>query len=140
MGVVIGGTSLRKRRSAAGAALIDKAQVVDNADGIILNHSVQIGNPADAPQLAPSIQRITTRTCWTPTAVTAHRGYGYTSVETDLHDIGVRYVTIPCVGKPGAARTAFEQRKAFRAKVNGGPGAKNASTTSNATTDGTASS
>ncbi len=117
MGVVVGGTSLKKRRSAAGAALIYKAQVVDNTDGIILNHSVQIGNPADAPQLAPAIQRITTRTGRTPTAVTADRGYGYTSVETDLHDIGVRYVTIPRVGKTGAARTAFEQRKAFRAKV-----------------------
>ena len=94
-----------------------KAQVVDNTDGIILDHSVQIGNPADAPQLAPAIQRITTRTGRTPTAVTADRGYGYASVETDLHDIGARYVAIPRVGKPGAARTAFEHRKAFRAKV-----------------------
>jgi IS5 family transposase len=30
-----------------------KAQVVDNVDGVILDHSVEIGNPADAPQLAP---------------------------------------------------------------------------------------
>jgi transposase, IS5 family len=94
-----------------------KAQVVDNTDGIILDHSVQIGNPADAPQLAPAIQRITTRTGRAPTAVTADRGYGYASVETDLHNIGVRYVAIPRVGKPGTARAAFEHRKAFRAKV-----------------------
>jgi hypothetical protein len=33
----------------------DKAQVVDNADGVILYHSVEIGNPADAPQLAPGL-------------------------------------------------------------------------------------
>ena len=32
-----------------------KAQVVDNADGVILDHTVEIGNPADAPQLAPAI-------------------------------------------------------------------------------------
>jgi IS5 family transposase len=31
-----------------------KAQVIDNADGIILDHIVEIGNPPDAPQLAPA--------------------------------------------------------------------------------------
>jgi IS5 family transposase len=36
-----------------------KAQIVDNADGVILDHTVEIGNPHDAPQLAPAIERIT---------------------------------------------------------------------------------
>ena len=36
-----------------------KAQIVDNADGVILDHNVEVGNPADAPQLAPAIARIT---------------------------------------------------------------------------------
>lgn len=94
-----------------------KAQVVDNADGIILDHTVQIGNPADAPQLAPAIARITERIGRAPTAVTADRGYGYASVEADLHDLGVRYVAIPRASNPGAARRAFEHRKAFRAKI-----------------------
>jgi IS5 family transposase len=94
-----------------------KAQVVDNADGIILDHSVQIGNPADAPQLAPAIARITDRIGRAPTAVTADRGYGYASVETDLHDLGVRRVAIPRASKPSATRREFEHRKAFRAKV-----------------------
>ena len=35
-----------------------KAQIVDNDDGIVLDHDVQAGNPADAPQLAPAIQRV----------------------------------------------------------------------------------
>ena len=39
-----------------------KAQVVDNADGVILDHSVELGNPHDAAQLAPAIERITRRT------------------------------------------------------------------------------
>src|SRR6185503_18614015 len=77
-----------------------KAQVVDNADGIILDHTVQIGNPADAPQLAPAIARITERIGRAPTAVTADRGYGYASVEADLHDLGVRYVAIPRASNP----------------------------------------
>lgn len=72
-----------------------KAQVIDNADGIILDHAVHVGNPADAPQLAPAIARIAERIGRVPTAVTADRGYGYTSVEIDLHDLGVRRVAIP---------------------------------------------
>lgn len=94
-----------------------KAQVVDNADGIILDHSVQIGNPGDAPQLAPAIARITDRIGRAPTAVTADRGYGYASVEADLHDLGVRYVAIPRASRPSTARREFEHRKAFRAKI-----------------------
>ena len=72
-----------------------KAQIVDNADGVILDHNVEIGNPADAPQLAPAIERITRRTGRPPRAVTADRGYGEASVERDLHDLGVRSVAIP---------------------------------------------
>ena len=94
-----------------------KAQIVDNADGVILDHNVEIGNPADAPQLAPAIERITRRTGHSPRAVTADRGYGYASVERDLHSLGVRSVAIPRASKPGAARREFEHRRAFRDKV-----------------------
>jgi transposase, IS5 family len=94
-----------------------KAQVVDNADGVILDHSVEIGNPADAPQLVPAIARITERAGRAPTAVTADRGYGYASVEAELHELGVRHIAIPRASKPNAARREFEHRKAFRAKI-----------------------
>ena len=94
-----------------------KAQVIDNADGVILDHSVEIGNPADASQLAPAIARITDRTGRAPTAVTADRGYGYAAVETNLRDLGVRTVAIPRASKPTASRREFEHRKAFRAKI-----------------------
>ena len=94
-----------------------KAQIVDNADGVILDHSVEIGNPADAPQLAPAIERIARRAGRSPRAVTADPGYGYASVERDLHALGVRSVAIPRVSKPGAARREFEHRRAFRDKI-----------------------
>jgi IS5 family transposase len=77
-----------------------KAQRVDNADGVILDHTVEIGDPADAPQLAPAIERIARRTGRTPRAVTAGRGYGEAGVECDLHDLGVRSVSIPRKSKP----------------------------------------
>ena len=94
-----------------------KAQIVDNADGVILDHTIEIGNPADAPQLAPAIERITRRAGRTPRAVTADRGYGQASVERDLHDLGVRSVAIPRTSKPTAARREVEHRRAFRDKV-----------------------
>ena len=94
-----------------------KAQIVDNADGVILDHSVEMGNPADAPQLAPAIDRITARTGHPPRAVTADRGYGEVSVDRDLQGLGVRSVAIPRKGKPSAARREFEHRRAFRDKI-----------------------
>jgi len=94
-----------------------KAQVVDNVDGVILDHSVEIGNPYDAAQLVPAIKRVVRRTGCPPRAVTADRGYGQASVENDLHQLGVRSVAIPRQSKPGAARREFEHRRAFRDKV-----------------------
>lgn len=94
-----------------------KAQVTDNDDGIVLDHTVEVGNPPDAPQLAPAVGRITKRTGRAPGTVTADRGYGEKRVEDDLHDLGVRTVVIPRKGKPGQARQVEEHRPAFRRTI-----------------------
>jgi len=94
-----------------------KAQVIDNVDGVILDHSIVLGNPLDAPQLTPAIERVTRRTGGPPRAVTADRGYGHAAVDDDLHRLGVRCVAIPRASKIGAARREFEHRRAFRDKV-----------------------
>ena len=94
-----------------------KAQIVDNVDGIVLDHTVEEGNPADAPQLAPAIERITRRTGGPPRAVAADRGYGEASVETTLHDAGVQTVAIPRKGATGTARRAHERQPGFRRLV-----------------------
>ena len=94
-----------------------KAQVVDNVDGVVLDHTVEQGNPADAPQLAPAVERIIERTGRKPRTVTADRGYGEQSVDDALIDLGVRTVVIPRKGKPSAARRAHEHRPAFRRTV-----------------------
>ena len=72
-----------------------KAQVLDNDDGVVLDHTVEPGNPPDAPQLAPAVQRVITRTGRRPRTVTPDRGYGDKAVEDDLHDLEVRTVVIP---------------------------------------------
>jgi len=94
-----------------------KAQVVDNDDGIVVDHTLHQGNPADAAQLAPAIERVIGRTGRRPRTVTADRGYGEQSVDDALHRLGVRTVVIPRKGKPGKARQAVEHRPAFRRTV-----------------------
>jgi IS5 family transposase len=94
-----------------------KAQVMDNSDGVILDHSVHKGNPPDAPLLAPAVARIKALVGGAPRAVTADRGYGEAKVEADLTDLGVKSVVIPRKGKPGAARKKKEQSRSFRRLV-----------------------
>src|SRR5918995_1464532 len=62
-----------------------KAQVLDNDRGVVVAHPVERGNPADAPQLAPAVQRVIRRAGRRPRTVTADRGYGDAAVENDLH-------------------------------------------------------
>ncbi len=94
-----------------------KAQVTDNDDGIVLDHTVEVGNPADAPQLAPAVARVKTRTGRAPRTVTADLGYGEKRVDDALADLGVRTVVIPRKGKPSQARRAEEHRPAFRRTI-----------------------
>jgi IS5 family transposase len=94
-----------------------KAQVCDNADGIVLDHDVQPGNPADAARLKPAVERVKKRTGRTPRTVAADRGYGEAGVEDDLHELGVRNVVIPRKGRPNKTRHNMEQQRRFRQTV-----------------------
>ena len=90
-----------------------KAQVVDNADGIVLDHHVVMGNPPDAPMLAPAVERIRRRFGRAPAAVTADRGYGEAKVDAELNALGVKRVYIPRKGKPNAARKKVQRGRGF---------------------------
>jgi IS5 family transposase len=94
-----------------------KAQVLDNSDGIVLDHGVVMGNPPDAPMLVPAIARIAARFGRPPRAVTADRGYGEAAVDAGLEALGVKRVVIPRKGRPGAARREVQGRRAFRKLV-----------------------
>ncbi len=91
--------------------------MLDNDDGVVLDHNLEQGNPPDAPQLAPAVERVKRRTGRKPRTVTADRGYGEKRVEDDLRETGVRHVVIPRKGKPGKARQAEERRAAFRKTI-----------------------
>jgi transposase, IS5 family len=94
-----------------------KAQVVDNDDGVVLDHTVEAGAATDAPQLAPAVKRIRRRTGRPPRTVTADRGYGEASVERDLQNLGVRTVAIPRKAKTSRARREIEHSRGFRRLV-----------------------
>ena len=104
-----------------------KAQVADNTDGIVLDHQVEMGNPPDAPMLAPAIARITKRFSRAPTSVTADRGYGEAKVEEELHSIGVSHVAIPARGVPGPSAKNSSPRDVSESSSSGAPDPRDAS-------------
>ena len=69
-------------------------QLVDNEDGVVVDHSLHIGNPADGPLLAPAVERVKRLAHRAPREVTADRGYGDAKVDKDLTELGVRFVAI----------------------------------------------
>jgi IS5 family transposase len=81
----------------------DTAQVLDNPDGIVLDHQVGVGNPADAPLLAPAVGRVSQRAGRVPKAATADRGHGEAAVDDALGGLGVTQVAIPRTGTPSQA-------------------------------------
>jgi IS5 family transposase len=90
-----------------------KAQITDNAEGIVLDHVVMKGNPNDAPLLVPAISRIKARFGRAPRIVAADRGYGEARVDAELEALGVRAVVIPRKGRPGEARQAVQRSARF---------------------------
>jgi IS5 family transposase len=69
----------------------------------VLDHQVMVGNPPDAPLLAPAVRRVIARTGRAPRAVAADRGYGEVAVDQELADLGVARVAIPRRGRTGPA-------------------------------------
>ena len=88
-------------------------QVTDNIDGLVLDYEIEPGMPADAPRLAPAVERIITAVGAIPDAVTADRGYGQSSVDVELGDLGVDLVAVLRKGKVSAKRHAIETADDF---------------------------
>ena len=108
---------IRKGRLGKPVEFAYKAQVVDNEDGVVVDHNVEMGNPPDAPMLVPAIERVTTRANKVPRAVTADRGYGEAMVEDALSALGVITVVLPTKGKPNVPRRVVERKPAFQRLV-----------------------
>jgi transposase, IS5 family len=101
-----------------------KAQITDNADGLVLDYEVHIGNPPDADLLVPAIERVVRRVGKVPRAVTADRGYGHTGIDDKLTELGVSTVAIPRKAKSSAARREIERQPSFRRLIKWRTGAE----------------
>ena len=88
-------------------------QVTDNRDGIVVDYEIEAGTAPDAPRLAPAIARAIAATGVVPDAVTADRGYGQTSLDDALADLGVQLVAILRKGQPGKSRQQVEAEDGF---------------------------
>jgi IS5 family transposase len=89
------------------------AQVTDNRQGIVVDYEVEAGMPADAPRLAPAIERAIAAVGAVPDAVTADRGYGESSVNEDLRTLGVDLVAILRRDKTSRIRQVIEDTDDF---------------------------
>jgi transposase, IS5 family len=115
---------IRKGRLGVPVEFGYKAQVADNSDGVVLDHSLFQGNPFDGTLLVPAIERINARFGKVPRAVAADRGYGEARVGTCLTAMGVKKVAIPRRGRPSATRRRSEATRGFRNLVKWRTGAE----------------
>jgi IS5 family transposase len=82
--------------------------------GFVCDHQLQRGNPPDAPQLVPSVQRVVAVTGRTPGTVVGDRGFGTAANDQALEALGVKRVGLQRTGTPGKARLALERTRRFR--------------------------
>ncbi len=94
-----------------------KAQVADNADGLVLDLAVFQGNPNDATLIVSAMKRVKALFGRAPRAVTADRGYSASGIEAAIEAVGAKKVVIPYKGRKSAQRRALESSRSFRRLV-----------------------
>jgi IS5 family transposase len=88
--------------------------LAEDERGFIADHQLQRGNPPDAPQLVPAIQRVIAVTGRTPSTVVGDRGFGTAANDQALDALGVTRVGLQRTGSPGTARLAWERTRRFK--------------------------
>jgi IS5 family transposase len=88
--------------------------LAEDERGFIADHQLQRGNPPDAPQLLPSVQRVMALTGRPPGTVVGDRGFGTAANDQALEALGVKRVGLQRNGTPGKARLALERTRRFR--------------------------
>jgi transposase, IS5 family len=88
--------------------------LAEDERGFVADHQLQQGNPPDAPQLVPSVQRVVAVTGRLPGTVVGDRGFGTAANDQALEALGVKRIGLQRTGTPGKARQALERTRAFR--------------------------
>jgi transposase, IS5 family len=88
--------------------------LAEDERGFVADHQLQQGNPPDAPQLVPAVQRVIGVTGRPPGTVVADRGFGTAANDQAMEAVGVKRVGLQCNGTPGKARREHERTRRFR--------------------------
>jgi IS5 family transposase len=88
--------------------------LAEDERGFVADHRLQRGNPPDAPQLVPAVERVIGVTGRPPTTVVADRGFGTAANDQALEALGVKRIGLQRNGTPSRARLALERSRRFR--------------------------
>jgi IS5 family transposase len=88
--------------------------VAEDDRGFVADHQLQRGNPPDAPQLVPAVQRVIGVTGRPPGTVVGDRGFGTAANDQAVEALGVQRVGLQRNGTPGKARLEHERSRRFR--------------------------
>jgi transposase, IS5 family len=88
--------------------------VAEDERGFVADHGVWQGNPPDAPQLVPAVERVAEVTGRVPATVVGDRGFGTTANDRALAELGVARIGLQRKGTVSAARAALERTRRFR--------------------------
>jgi IS5 family transposase len=89
--------------------------IVEVENGFVSDYRVLDGNPADGTLLIPALHRHKARFGRAPHTAATDRGYWSAKNEHDAHELGVKRVSIPAVGKLSATRLRIQRSRWFRA-------------------------
>jgi IS5 family transposase len=88
--------------------------LAEDERGLVADHQLHKGNPPDAPQLVPAVQRVIGVTGRSPDTVVGDRGFGTAANDQALEALGVKHIGLQRTGTPGRARLAVERARRFR--------------------------
>ena len=88
--------------------------VAEEERGFICDHQLQQGNPPDAPQLPPAVQRVAEVTGRVAATVVGDRGFGTAANDRALAELGVMRIGLQRKGRLSPTRAALERTRAFR--------------------------
>jgi len=88
--------------------------VAEEERGFICDHQLQQGNPPDAPQLPPAVQRVAEVTGRVAATVVGDRGFGTAANDRALAELGVMRIGLQRKGRLSPTRAALERTRSFR--------------------------
>jgi transposase, IS5 family len=88
--------------------------LAEDERGFIADHQLQQGNPPDASQLVPAVERVAMVTGRVAGTVVGDRGFGTAANDRALAEYGVTRIGLQRKGRLSPSRAALEQTRAFR--------------------------